>query len=191
MADPGKTIHVDQRYLEGLLQNDRIVVREIYDRFAGKIKTYVVQNSGSEEDAADIMQESLIEIYNMAGDRNLQLTCPFEAFLLLICKRKWLNHLRKKSRAPVTNMPAQVFDINGPADDMVGQWQDYEQRKALFDEMFERLSEKCREVIQKSLSANSQEELAQQMGVSYGYLRKKKSECMGTLVQLIKNKLQA
>jgi len=83
-----KLIHTDQRFITGLLQNDTVMVREIYTRFAGKVKNYIVQNSGSEDDAADVFQESLIDIYQQAQYKGLQLTCPFEPFLLLVSKRK-------------------------------------------------------------------------------------------------------
>ena len=43
-----KIIHTDQRYITGLLQNDTALVRDIYNRFSGKVKSYIVQNSGSE-----------------------------------------------------------------------------------------------------------------------------------------------
>ena len=90
-------IHTDQRYITALLQNNTVLVKEIYDLFSGKVKSYIIQNSGSEDDAADIFQEALVDIYQQARYKNLQLTCPFEAFLLLICKRKWLNELKKKA----------------------------------------------------------------------------------------------
>src|SRR6218665_738009 len=94
--------HPDQRYIEGLLENNNLVVKEIYQRFAGKIKYHILQNSGSEDDAADIFRESIMDIYNQGKYKNLQLTCPFEPFLLLICKRKWLNELKKRGNQPVT-----------------------------------------------------------------------------------------
>lgn len=51
-----------------------LTVREIYDKYAGKVRHYIVANSGSEADAADIFQESLIAIYHQARDKGLQLT---------------------------------------------------------------------------------------------------------------------
>src|SRR3979411_1195526 len=75
---PQMVIHPDQQYLEGLLHNDTQIVEDIYRRFAPVTKHHVLHNSGSEEDAADIFQESLIDIYNQAKYKDLKLTCPFE-----------------------------------------------------------------------------------------------------------------
>jgi RNA polymerase sigma factor (sigma-70 family) len=179
-------IHADQRFVTGLLQNETAVVKEIYERFSSKVKSYIVQNNGSEEDAADIFQEALIDIYRQAKEKALRLTCPFEPFLLLICKRKWLNEMRKRKLKKVTNDPEQLSDMGEDAVALAEQLQLQDDKTRLFMAMFEKRGEKCREIIRWCLSGRPQEEVASALGVTYGYLRKKKSECMATLVQNIK-----
>jgi RNA polymerase sigma factor (sigma-70 family) len=183
-----KLIHTDQRYLTGLLQNDTVLVREIYDRFAAKVKSHIVQNSGSEDDAADIFQESLIDIYRQALHKSLQLTCPFEPFLLLVCKRKWLNELKKRGRQGVTKGTDDVYNMGEDVFALAEQLQMQEDKTSLFIAMFKQLGERCREIINKCLSGKPQDEVAEELGVSYAYLRKKKSECTAELIELIKAK---
>ena len=183
-----KLIHTDQRYLTGLLQNDTALVREIYDRFSGKIKAHIIQNSGSEDDAADIFQESLIDIYQQALHKGLQLTCPFEPFLLLVCKRKWLNELKKRGRQGVTKSPDDVYNLGEDVFALAEQLQAADDKASLFMAMFKQLGDRCREIISKCLGDKPQDEVAEELGVSYAYLRKKKSECMADLVKLIKAK---
>ena len=183
-----KLIHTDQRYITGLLQNDTALVRDIYNRFAGKVKGYILQNSGSEDDAADIFQESLIDIYQQALHKGLQLTCPFESFLLLVCKRKWLNELKKRGRQGVTKDPDDVYDLGEDVFALAEQLQVQEEKASLFMNMFQKLGERCREIINKCLGNKPQDKVAEELGVSYAYLRKKKSECMAELIKLIKTK---
>ena len=180
-------IHTDQRYITALLQNNTALVKEIYDLFSGKVKSYIIQNSGSEDDAADIFQEALVDIYQQARYKNLQLTCPFEAFLLLICKRKWLNELKKKGRQRVTNDPEELSVIGEDVFALAEQLQLQDERAGLFMAMFRELSERCREIISHCLSRKPQEEVAALLGVTYAYLRKKKSECMATLIKSIQS----
>ncbi|NSL90072.1 RNA polymerase sigma factor [Chitinophaga solisilvae] len=179
------TIHPDQRYLEGLLCNDTRLVQEIYERYAGKIRYYIMQNRGSEDDAADIFQESLMDLYNQAKHKQLRLTCPFEPFFLLICKRKWLNELKKRERQPVTKPADDLSDVGedvfAAAEAVIRE----EEQAAVFLAQFGRLGEKCREILRQCLSGEAQEKIAAAMGVTYGYLRKKKSECMATLLSYI------
>jgi RNA polymerase sigma factor (sigma-70 family) len=182
---PPMAIHPDQRYLEGLLNNDNQVIEEIYRLFAPGIRHQILQNSGSEDDAADIFQESLIDIYNQAKYKGLQLTCPFQPFLLLVCKRKWLNEIKKRGLRPVTKS---VDDLSEFGEDVftaaerVGM---EEEKVRLFFQQFERLGEKCKEILRMSLTGQRQEKIAEALGVTYGYLRKKKSECMATLMSYV------
>jgi RNA polymerase sigma factor (sigma-70 family) len=184
-----KLIHTDQRYITGLLQNDTAVVKDIYSRFAGKIKSYIVQNSGSEDDAADIFQESLIDIYQQAQSRGLQLTCPFEPFLLLVCKRKWLNELKKRERRGVTKGTDDLSDTGEDIFALAEQLQQQDEKASLFMQMFEKLGDRCREIIRKCLGTQPQDEVAEELGVTYAYLRKKKSECTAELMKMIKIKM--
>ncbi|HVS96362.1 MAG TPA: sigma-70 family RNA polymerase sigma factor [Puia sp.] len=178
-------VHADQRYIEALLQDDRPLVEEIYRRFAASIRNYILKNRGSVSDASDIFQEALIDIYHQAKYKDLKLTCPFEPFLLLVCRRKWLNHLKKKGHDPVTKTAEDLSDwgedVFAETERLVAE----EERARLFLREFSRLGEKCREIIRRSLSGERQEKTAAALGVTYGYLRKKKSECMGTLLNFI------
>ncbi|WP_276483149.1 RNA polymerase sigma factor [Paraflavitalea pollutisoli] len=181
-------IHKDHRYLQALLDNDQRVVSEIYDQYAGTIRRYILANSGTEDDAADIFQESLIDIYNQAKYKALQLTCPFEPFLVLVCKRKWLNELKKRGRQPVTKEIDDVSigeDVFALAEQVKGQ----QHKMEVFLQCFEKLGDTCKEIIRKCMEGGDQEKIAAQLKVTYGYLRKKKSECMASLTQMVQQRL--
>jgi RNA polymerase sigma factor (sigma-70 family) len=180
-----KTIHVDQRYLQGLVENSNGVIREIYERFAGKVKTYILKNNGDEEDAADILQEALINIYRQAKSGALLLSCPFEAFLLLVCKRKWLNELKKRGSKRVTNDMERVSDTGVDELALAEQVMEQDQKTSLFLTMFEKLGDSCKKIIRISLNGKPQDENAAALGLTYGFFRKKKSECMATLMNYI------
>ena len=188
MSLQAKIVHADQRFVTGLLQNTTEVVKEIYNRFASKVKGYIIHNNGSEDDAADIFQEALIDIYQQARYKDLRLTCPFEPFLLLLCKRKWLNELKKKLRHRVTKEPEELSDLGEDVLALAEQMQLQEDKAKLFMAMFEKLGERCREIIRKCLGNKPQDEVATELGVNYAYLRKKKSECTAELVKLIQSK---
>ncbi|HVU85038.1 MAG TPA: RNA polymerase sigma factor [Puia sp.] len=181
--------HPDQRYLEGLLNNDNQIVEEIYRLFSSRVGSWIIQNSGNEDDAADVFQESLIDIYNQAKYKGLQLTCPFEPFLLLVCRRKWLNEIKKRGLRPVTKS---ADDLSNHGEDVFAAAERVgmeEEKARLFFQQFERLGEKCREILRMSLTGERQEKIAEMLGVSYGYLRKKKSECMATLMEYVQERV--
>ncbi|WP_339835179.1 hypothetical protein [uncultured Flavobacterium sp.] len=51
--------------------------------------------------------------------------------------------------------------------------------------MFQKLGEKCQEVLKLSFVTKTMEEVASKMNVTYAYVRKKKSICTGQLTELI------
>jgi RNA polymerase sigma factor (sigma-70 family) len=180
-----KSVHLDQRYLIGLVNNDAQIINEIYKKCAGKVKSFVVFNNGSTNDAEDIFQEALVDVYHQAKHKNLQLTCPFEPFLLLVCKRKWLNQLKKKSNIQVTNNEDDLLHIGEDTFEQAEALEKQKEQSAIFLKAFEKLGERCQEIIRWSMQGDAQEKVAKALGVTYGYLRKKKSECMASLVKLV------
>ncbi len=183
-----KKVHEDQRYLIALLNNEVALVNEIYKKCAGKVKSFVLFNNGNADDAADIFQEALVDIYNQAKYKNLQLTCPFEPFLLLVCKRKWLNELKKRSISPVTKNEDDLLHIGEDTFEQAEALELQKEQASLFLKAFEQLGERCKEIISWSMKGEAQEKVAETLSVTYGYLRKKKSECMASLVKLIDRK---
>jgi RNA polymerase sigma factor (sigma-70 family) len=179
-----QTNHPDQVYIDGLANNDSAIIQTIYKKFVPKVVSYIKNNSGDADKAQDVIQEVLILLFNQAKSNKLQLTCPFEAYFFLLCKRKWINELKKKSNKGVT-IKDDLVSINESTEEMVLQTEQFDEKQQLYDMMFQKLGEKCQEVIQLSFSLPSMEEVAEKLGVTYGYVRKKKSLCIGQLTQWI------
>ena len=179
-----KNTHLDQMYIDGLLQNNSKVIQSIYKKFVPKVKNYIRTNSGNDDAAQDVVQEVLIAIYNQAKVKGLQLTCPFDAYFFLLCKRRWLNELKKSSNKEVT-----INDENVSTDENLQEMtfltEVFDEKQSLFDEMFLKLGEKCQEVLKLSFVTKTMEEVALKLNVTYGYVRKKKSICTGQLTELI------
>jgi len=182
-----KKIHLDQRYIVGLVNNDTVIINEIYKRCTAKIKSWIVFNNGSDDDAADIFQEALMDVYRQAKYKSLELTCPFEPYILLICKRKWLNELKKRSILPVTNKEEDLLHIGEDTFANADYLENQEAQSKSFFKAFEKLGERCREIIWWSMKGEAQETVAETLGVTYGYLRKKKSECMASLIKMVQS----
>ena len=179
-----KNTHLDQMYIDGLLQNNSKVIQSIYKKFVPKVKNYIRTNSGNDDAAQDVVQEVLIAIYNQAKMKGLQLTCPFDAYFFLLCKRRWLNELKKSSNKEVT-INDDTVSIDENLQEMTFQTEVLDEKQSLFDEMFLKLGEKCQEVLKLSFVTKTMEEVALKLNVTYGYVRKKKSICTGQLTELI------
>src|SRR5690349_1351749 len=94
--------HPDQKYIDALLNDDKIVLKELYTKFFYRIKIMILQNHGCETDAADIFQDALIAIYHAVKKEAFTITSSFEAFLFVICRNKWMKELKKRKLRRVT-----------------------------------------------------------------------------------------
>ena len=176
--------HEDQKYIEALLTNDSRLLREIYSRFSGKIISFIKKNSGDESDARDIIQETLIVLYRQAFEKKLVLTCPFEAYFFLLCKRRWLNKLKESSSKQVT-IEDDLPSMDDGREQAAAETERFELKYKVLEQKLSELGEKCREIITLSLQIKSMEALAEKLNVSYAYIRKKKSLCMKQLTELV------
>lgn len=182
-------VHADQKYVQALLVSDNKLIAEIYTRFAPKVVGYIQKNNGDESAARDIIQESLITIYDQAKTKGLTLTCPFDAYFFLICKRKWLNVLKKNKPEGVT-INEEVTSIDIHVQQQADQTALYEDRASLFNKMLEQMGDACKKLLKLSFSIKSMEEVAKRLDVSYAYARKKKSLCIGKLTKMVQESAQ-
>ena len=178
--------HKDQKYIEALLNNDSKLLHEIYAKYAPKVIRYITQNSGDADDAQDVIQETLVTIYHQAKEKALVLTVPFDAYFFLLCKRRWLNILKKNSKKQVTN-EFESLSISDDAHVQALETELYESRSALFQSNLKKLSKSCRDLLEKVFVIKSMQKVAEVLGISYAYARKKKSQCIGKLTELVQN----
>jgi RNA polymerase sigma factor (sigma-70 family) len=178
------TVHSDQMYIEGLANNDSAIIHVIYKKFVPKVVHYIKNNSGDEDKAQDVVQEVLILLFNQAKMQQLKLSCPFDAYFFILCKRKWLNELKKHSNKRVT-IKDDLVSISESVNELVLQTEHFDEKQQLYDMMFQKLGDKCQELLKLSFTLPSMEEVAQKLAVTYGYVRKKKSLCIGQLTQWI------
>jgi len=181
-------LHADQQYIDALRLHNSQEIEAIYRQFAPGIKQFLLSKGADSEEAGDIFQEAIIDVYKLAQNKDFALTCPLEAFLLLICKRKWINQVEKNKRKGVTKSIEDGYTwVAGKDDEAATLLADTLEKEEMVVAMLQKISERCREVIIGSYTNKSQQELADELGVSYAYLRKKKSLCMAELITLVRN----
>ncbi|MEI7586988.1 sigma-70 family RNA polymerase sigma factor [Runella sp.] len=175
----------DQYLIDALISNDNQGINTIYERFSAKIERFVCANSGTSDDARDVFQEALIAIARQARKSGFTLTCPFEGYLFVVCRGKWLNELRRRKRQEVTIEGSAGFTETDEAWTLGEQTLHDEAREALFREFLEKLPASCLQILRLAWSGLSMEEVGVQLNMSYNYVRKRKSECISRLAASI------
>lgn len=181
----GEKTKFGQHYIDALRDNNPKLIKEVYKDFSGKIVSMILKNNGTEDDARDIIQEALITIYWQAKTKALILTCPFEAYLYLICKRKWINELNKRSRSGVTFKDLEGFEYIEAAQKLYEETEIEQKRDTLFRRHFRRLGKRCQEILQWSWSGLNMKEVATKLSMGHNAARQKKFKCIKLLMKWI------
>ena len=101
MRSGTEKIHTDSTdFVSAIRANDEKVLKQFYQQNYPKVERYVLDNSGTADEAKDIYQEAFIAVW-----RNIQLnrfqprheSSP-HAYLFQVAKHKWLDHLRASKR---------------------------------------------------------------------------------------------
>jgi RNA polymerase sigma factor (sigma-70 family) len=179
--------HPDSIYVNALITNNEPLLKELYQKCFGKIRHFITDNNGTEDDAWDILQEAMTSVFIKVKQQSFTLTCPFDAFIYIVCRNLWIKHLRNNRRPGVTLDPEMVSVLK--ADDDIALAEDcirQQGRRELFFEKLNQLGEGCRELLQQNWRGAQLNEVAVKLKISYAYARKRKTECMAKLISLIK-----
>ncbi len=85
----------EQLLLKGLAHNDSKAAETIYKDNFNMVLAFILNNSGSYEEAKDIFQEAMITLYEKAKSDSFVLTCQIKTYVYSVCRRLWLKRLQQ------------------------------------------------------------------------------------------------
>ena len=85
----------EQALLQGLANNDSRAIETIYKQNFNMVQSFVLNNSGSYDEARDIFQEAMIALYEKTKSESFVLTCKINTYVYSICRRLWLKRLQQ------------------------------------------------------------------------------------------------
>ena len=170
-------------FLNALVQGDSVSIQIIYETCLPYVKKFIVQNSGSIEDAEDIFQKALLQVAVRYKKEAFEIKIDFDAYLFGVCKNLWRRELKlKKNR--VTNDPVieLVSEDKHQAIALVEQ-----KRHELFVEKLHLISENCKLILTLHFAKVSCAEIAEEHGYSSEIVvRQRVFKCKKQLIDLIK-----
>lgn len=173
---------VDKKLLNGLLNAEHKVVREVYDLALPSVIHWVKENNGTETDARDIFQEALIALLQKLEKGDFKLSCTLKSFLRIICRNLWLTRLRNRGKIQGTPMN----DVeNIQLDDDLEKRIEQSERSQLFYQHFDTLGENCRKILQWFFDKVPLKTIAERLGSSEGYIKKRKFICKEKLIKAV------
>ena len=171
--------------IEGIRNQDKTTLQNIYDEHFTMVRRFVIENNGSEQDAKDVFQETIIIIYRKIKEGTFKLASSFEAYIYSVCRFIWIKELSKnKERIENTNSYIEYEEIPEISIDEYKQ----NERYKLYQYHFKRLSKDCQKILQLFLKKVPLKEISEQLGIdSLQYIRRKKYLCKELLIKYIKS----
>lgn len=175
----------DTEIITSLRNRESKAVSFLWNRYMPMVRLIVIRNSGSAEDAKDIFQESLMIILEKIDSREFVLTCSFKTYLYCVCENLWRSVLDKKRAA--SNYLLRIANEEKDKDNDPGDMMDNKVQEEIFREAFESLDPSARNVLKLYWDDVPAQEIAEKLGYSYGFVRKKKCEAQAELTERVKN----
>jgi RNA polymerase sigma factor (sigma-70 family) len=88
----------DEEFIAGLRSGDNIVLSALYKKYYNLVLRFIVNNSGSSEEATDIYQETIIVLYENARNPEFTLTSQLQTYIYSVARRLWLKQLKKNGK---------------------------------------------------------------------------------------------
>jgi RNA polymerase sigma factor (sigma-70 family) len=176
-------------YLLGIKENNTKVIYQIYEQLSGRVSKMVISNQGSSQQAKDVFQDVLVSIYVQAQS-GLEIHCSFSYFFLLACKRRWLNILNSKYNQVTDSIEEVALNLT-TINEGVNTFFEENEKIEFMRQKLNMLDPMCKEIITLSWQSNDQgkyntwDDVARELDVSYGYVRKKAAGCKQRLLELV------
>lgn len=93
-----KVQFTEDQFIDGLRTGNNEVLSVLYKKYYNIVLKFIVNNSGTQEAAQDIYQETIIVLYENVQKPGFELNCQLQTYIYSIAKRLWLKQLKKNSK---------------------------------------------------------------------------------------------
>ena len=173
----------DEELLSALKQGDSRSLNVLYKTYFPMVLHFVVNNSGTEQEAKDIYQESVIVLYENLQIPGFDLTCKIKTYIYSVCRRLWLKKLAEKSRyvGKIEDFESFIPFVKEDAD-----IEDKDIQFRVMKQALEKLGEPCRTILEDFFIRNfTMQQITEKMGyTNTDNAKNQKYKCLMRLKKL-------
>lgn len=158
-------LKIEQELLIQLASGNREVTERVYKQHFRFVRTWIGKTGGSEDDAADICQESMIVLYEKSRSDDFALTCKLSTYLFAIARNLWYKKLQSQPKGLLAIDDEEEINIEGSYENDIKAHLERESHYAQLDTALARLGEPCSTLL-KSFYFNdkSMQQIASDLG---------------------------
>lgn len=161
-------------------------IRFLYRQHSDAISSFIMHYGGSEQDADDIFQETVVAFIDIVSKGKYRMEATVRTFLSSIARNCWFNELKKRGRSDLRD---RQFELSRDKDetDVSHHIAELEQKRQL-RQLVDQLGEACRKVLLLFYYENlSMKEIVSHLPYeNEQVVRNKKYKCLQQLSGLIK-----
>ncbi|MBO0357664.1 sigma-70 family RNA polymerase sigma factor [Hymenobacter sp. BT186] len=177
--------YTDDEFVAAIRNGDDRALAQLYRLHLPMISHYVLQNSGTEDEAKDVYQEGIMVFYEKVRDGSLELSCQIKTYLYAVCRRLWLKRLTEKTRFGGSLDDHEPYLETGAEADLV-EAEERDRRFATMSEALDLIGEPCRSLLEGFYLLDKS---MQQLTADFGYTnadnaKNQKYKCLVRLKKL-------
>ncbi|MBC6991561.1 MULTISPECIES: RNA polymerase sigma factor [Hymenobacter] len=181
----GQPSYTDEEFVAAIRRGDDRALAQLYRLHLPMISHFVLQNSGSEDEAKDVYQEGVMVFYEKIREGTLELSCQIKTYLYAVCRRLWLKRLAEKTRFGGSLDDHEPYLETGAEADLL-EAEERDRRFATMSEALNRVGEPCRSLLE---GYYLQDKSMQQLTAEFGYTnadnaKNQKYKCLVRLKKL-------
>jgi RNA polymerase sigma factor (sigma-70 family) len=166
-------------------------IRQIYLEHAAATSSFIMGKGGTEQDADDIFQETVVSFINTVQKGKFRQESSIRTFLISISKHLWYNEIRRQQRAEKRE---KVFELDRSREDEgTGDIIQERELQKQMQQLVTELGDSCRKILTLFYYENlSMKEIVTHMHYeNEQVVRNKKYKCLQHLTEKIKQNPEA
>jgi len=174
----------DARILDLIRKGDEEALVPLYETNRRPILSYALRNNGTADDAQDLLQESLVILWERVRSGKFEYKARLSTFIYATAKNIWSQWLRKKQREVAGGVDPEGDRDFSPS---VLETMIEKERARLVREALDRIGEQCRKLLLLFYWEElSMEEIARELGFANAdTVKAKKYQCKKALEKVL------
>jgi len=176
---------------DGLKENDAEVFRYLYKTYGSMIVGYVRKNSGSDQEAREMVQTVLLEFWTAVREDRYQESGKLDRYLYILTSNTWRDELRRRKVRRTDELDTNQMLVADDHEQSIAMAIVKDRRIEAMHHCLQQLESPCDDIIRLyHLEEVNLQEVAKQMNYDYNNLRKRIFDCRKKLKKLVDDFLQ-
>lgn len=178
--------YTSEAIITGLKAKNQQVLLHLYKSYGGMVAGHVRKNNGSDEDAQEMIQVTMLELWIAVQEGRYQEQGKLDQYIYQLAANSWREELRRRRNRPQTALDDAQLQIEDESETNLAQAIVKDRYLQAVHEGIGQLGEPCQEIIQLyHLQKVSLQDVAEQLQYDYDNLRKRIFDCRKKLKKIV------